>query len=354
MADPPTGPSGGGGRGGGGNGDGHRRPSVIASQSKRPKPAFMDDDDDFMALPASGSGSQNRNESPSSSTSGRATPGLSNLLRSADINSNYQGGHDQQPLSETGSAENSGREFLAKLDKNFICGPRLIVRGEYIGRSDGTDYKLIVRRKTEGTYVDWGLHNMKTKKQILLVRGEMSYPYNLEQKNERRKTYGRYIKGGWSYEGWGYGYLNLNGLSDWFRKDPRVLHIDIYEALFYDEEVYHLYHVCGPKCKNADKAVGIKCTEGDCGLRIHSVVFTSFTTCSEDHDLRPTSYSKKEEVQSVFMSLVQFFDGQFKVVVHRDPRIRRYDKEVMWMSPAPNLCFNDTVAGVDRKMLEKA
>ena len=71
-------------------------------------------------------------------------------------------------------------------------------------------------------------------------------------------------------------------------------------------------------------------------------------------DLRPTSYSKKEEVQSVFMSLVQFFDGQFKVVVHRDPRIRRYDKEVMWMSPAPNLCFNDTVAGVDRKMLEKA
>ena len=266
-----------------------------------------------------------------------------------------EGGHDEQPLSETGSAENSGREFLAKLDKNFICGPRLIVRGEYIGRSDGTDYKLIVRRKTEGTYVDWGLHNMKTKKQILLVRGEMSYPYNLEQKNERRKTYGRYIKGGWSYEGWGYGYLNLNGLSDWFRKDPRrVLHIDIHEALFYDEEVYHLYHVCGPKCKNADKAVGIKCTEGDCGLRIHSVVFTSFTTCSEDHDLRPTSYSKKEEVQSVFMSLVQFFDGQFKVVVHRDPRIRRYDKEVMWMSPAPNLRFNDTVAGVDRKMLEKA
>ena len=144
MADPPTGPSGGGGQGGGGNGDGHRRPSVIASQSKRPKPSFMDDDDDFMALPASGSGSQNRNQSPSSSTSrwasqeslgstdsnfsspvqsrsatpigvsGRATPGLSNLLRSADINSNYQGGGDTSE-SEVDDAVDVGAELEAEL-----------------------------------------------------------------------------------------------------------------------------------------------------------------------------------------------------------------------------------------------
>ena len=143
MADPPTGPSGGGGQGGGGNGDGHRRPSVIASQSKRPKPSFMDDDDDFMALPASGSGSQNRNQSPSSSTSrwasqeslgstdsnfsspvqsrsatpigvsGRATPGLSNLLRSADINSNYQGGDTSE--SEIDDAVDVGAELDAEL-----------------------------------------------------------------------------------------------------------------------------------------------------------------------------------------------------------------------------------------------
>ena len=144
MADPPTGPSGGGGQGGGGNGGGHRRPSVIASQSKRPKPSFIDDDDDFMALPASGSGSQNRNQSPSSSTSrwpsqeslgstdsnfsspvqsrsatpigdsGRATPGLSNLLRSADINSNYLGGGDTSE-SEVDDAVDVGAELEAEL-----------------------------------------------------------------------------------------------------------------------------------------------------------------------------------------------------------------------------------------------
>ena len=251
--------------------------------------------------------------------------------------------------------ENSVRNFLNTLDKNFLSSPRLIMRGEYEGISNGAVYKLIVRRKTEGTYVDWGLFNMKTKKQILLVRGEMNYPYNLEkQRTERRKTYGRSVKGGWAWEGYGYGYCNLHGLSDWFRKDPRVLHVDILEALFYDDEVHYMYHVCGPNCKNVDKSVGVWCTEGKCGQRVWSIRFTTFTTTAQEHELRPTSFSKEEKVQEVFMSLVRFFDGQLKVVIHRDKWVRRCDKEVIWLNPVQNPRFNDSVAGVDRNQLEKA
>ena len=42
------------------------------------------------------------------------------------------------------------------------------------------------------------------------------------------------------------------------------------------------------------------------------------------------------------------------VVIHRDKRIRHYDKEVIWLNPVPNLRFNDSVACVDRNQLEKA
>ena len=109
----------------------------------------------------------------------------------------------QSEADGDGAEENTGRNILSKIDRNFFCSPRLIVRGEYLGKSNGTEFKLIVRRKTEGTYVDWGLFNLKTKKQILLVRGEMDYPYNLEkQRTERRRTYGRSVKGGWAWEGW--------------------------------------------------------------------------------------------------------------------------------------------------------
>ena len=116
-----------------------------------------------------------------------------------------EGGHDPQVESDVDEAEESSvRNFLSKLDKNFLSSPRFIMRGEYEGISNGTVYKLIVRRKTEGTYVVWGLFNMKTKKQILLVRGEMNYLYNLErQRTERWKTYGRYVKGGWAWDGYG-------------------------------------------------------------------------------------------------------------------------------------------------------
>ena len=158
MADPANGPSGCGGRGGGLNGDEHRHPSVKSSQSKRPKPAFMDEDD-LMTLPPSGSGLQNRNASPSSSSSrwtsqeslgstdnnfcspvqsrsatpigvsDRATPGLSNLLRSADINSMRL-----EKMEDTGAPV-----FKVKQDPNMQMielseGPAVDKTGEKVQR----------------------------------------------------------------------------------------------------------------------------------------------------------------------------------------------------------------------------
>ena len=90
---------------------------------------------------------------------------LSNL-----INRNRSAAKISQVLCSSDSAhENIAHNFLAKLDRNYSCGPKLIVRGEYLGKSNGADYKLVVRRRPEGTFVDWGLFNLKTKKQILLV-----------------------------------------------------------------------------------------------------------------------------------------------------------------------------------------
>ena len=54
------------------------------------------------------------------------------------------------------------------------------------------------------------------------------------------------------------------------------------------------------------------------------------------------------------MSLVRFFDGQFKLVVHEGVGIGKFNDEGIWLSPVKNRCFNDSVAGVDRRQLEKA
>ena len=62
------------------------------------------------------------------------------------------------PVVSQDESENSGAYFLEKIDPDFVCGPRGIVRGEYSGVLNGTSYKLTARRKVgEGTWVDWSL-----------------------------------------------------------------------------------------------------------------------------------------------------------------------------------------------------
>ena len=264
---------------------------------------------------------------------------------------------DPEAESEGDEEASDGMKFLKELDRDYMCSSRLIVRGEYQGMVNGKVYTLIVRRKTEGTYVDWSLYNLDTTEQLLSMKGEMTYPYELTKKTRgpEGKIYGQKVKGGWAWGGWAYGFVNLSGISGSFPNDARDVHIDMMEAVFWDSEVSDLYHVCGPNCKKESKAEDLNCSEGGCGLRVWSIMIKTFTIAEEEHDLRPTSYRKEKEVQTVFMSLVRFFSGHFKLVIHTDQRLRRYDEELIWMSPVPNSRYRiDTVAGVDYRLRERA
>ena len=298
-------------------------------------------------------GELNRDESIDSDETN--SMGLGEVAESSDQTEHseeVQGGAESEGEEEV----SAGMHFLRELDRDYMCSSRLVVRGEYEGSVNSKVYRLVVRRRTEGTYVDWSLYNMDTAQQLLSMKGEMTYPYNLTKKtrNKRGELYGLEVYGGWAWRGWAYGFVNLSELSNSFSNDARDIHIDMMEAAFWDNEVYHLYHVCGPNCKNQSKTEDVNCLEGGCGLRIWSIQIKTFTTAAEEHDLRPTSFSKKEEVQTVFMSLVRFFSGPFKLVIHEDQRIRRYDEEVIWMSPVQDRYFNDSVAGVDWRMRERA
>ena len=188
-----------------------------------------------------------------------------------------QGELNKQGLSDEEEAS-TAMKFLQELDamSTYFCSPRLIVRGEYEGIKNGSKFKLIVRRRTEGTYVDWGLFNLDTRKQLLMIKGEMSYPYNLTR--SAKEVGGVKVNGGRAWEGWAYGFCDLSELSDSFVNDPRDVHIDLLEAVFWTDQVYKTYHVCGPLCKNETKREDIDCTEGACGLRIWSIMITTFTT----------------------------------------------------------------------------
>ena len=66
--------------------------------------------------------------------------------------------------------ETMGDKFLRKLDRDYVTSPRLIVRGVY----KGDVLKLTVRRKTEGTYVDYYMVNSNTNDIILNVKAQMT------------------------------------------------------------------------------------------------------------------------------------------------------------------------------------
>ena len=261
---------------------------------------------------------------------------------------------ESTPVIGQRECEKNGGHFLEQIDPDFLCGPRMIVRGDYIGEIKGSSYKLTARRKAgEGTYVEWSLVEEKTKEQVLLVHGEMSYLYSLSRE-ARSSKHGVRVNGGWSWEGAGYGSLSLNQISGCFPRDPRMLHIDIWEALFYNDEVFYRYHVSGPSCRNIAKSEDVVCEEPDCGLRVWSIMFTSFTTFQEEHELRPAVTRKKEEIQSLFLSLVCFNSGEHNIAVHRDSHIESDKEAVLWLRPSRNAHFSDSLALLDRGRLEKA
>ena len=250
---------------------------------------------------------------------------------------------------EEGEEAVSGAEFLKQLDRDYICSPRLIVRGVYVGEV----LRLVVKRKTEGTLVDWAMYNMKTRTQVLNIKGEMTYPFALSREAQGTK-YGVEVMGGWSWRGYGYGYNRLFPRPE--RPDPtKILHVDIHEAIFFGEDIPHHYHVSGQECMKVRGAADVKCRQEGCGLRIWSVMFTTFETADEKVEwYQPRRKRKEREVGDIYLSMVAFFNGDYKIVVHREARLKRYEEEVAWLTKDEKAFYSDSVAAVDRVKLDKA
>ena len=252
---------------------------------------------------------------------------------------------DDDEANEEWKAVKSGAWFLSKIDKDYLCSPRLVVRGQYSSEV----LKIIVKRRTEGNLVDWGIINKKTKKQLLLVHCEMTYPFGLSREALSTK-FGHEVWGGWKWHGWGYGYLNL-----FLPSDPRVLHIDIQEAVFYGEDIFTHYHLSGRGCRNVNKSEDVMCKEEGCGVRIWSIKFSSFTTKEEQREYyQPRTFTKEKEERTIYLSLFAFFNGDFQIALHRDPELKKLSEVVAWFKKDDNANFDDSVARVDRLKLQKA
>ena len=273
---------------------------------------------------------------------------LENILADDEVENRDLAERDGQADEEDEEA-NSGAKFLEQLDRDYLCSPRMVVRGVYVGEV----LKLIVKRKTEGTYVDWTIFNMKTKTLVLNIKGEMTYPYALSREAQGTK-FGHEVMGGWRWRGYGWGFINLFPNPD--RPDPtKILHVDIDEAIFFQKSIFHHYHVSGRDCRNVNKAKDINCKQEGCGVRIWSITFTTYTTAEEEVEYyQPKKRRKEKEEQHVYLSLVAFFGGEFKIALHRGGRLKKYFEEVAWLSKDECADFNDSVAAVDRLKIEKA
>ena len=104
-----------------------------------------------------------------------------------------------------------------------------------------------------------------------------------------------------------------------------------------------------------NKAANVNCKQRGCGVRIWSIMFTTYTTAEEVVEYyQPRRRRKEKEEQHVYLSLVAFFGGEFKIVLHKDSQLKRYFEEVAWLTKDDSADFNDSVAAVDRSKVEKA
>ena len=271
-----------------------------------------------------------------------------NILADVHVESGDRVERDDQ-VEDEGEEANSGASFLQQLDRDFICSPRMIVRGVYTGAV----LQLVVKRKPEGTYVDWAMYNTKTKTQVLNIKGEMTYPFALSREAQGTK-YGHEVMGGWSWRGYGYGFINLFPSPQ--RPDPtKILHVDIHEAIFFEEDIPPHYHLSGRDCMKVSGAADVNCRQEGCGLRIWSIMFTTYETADEKVEYYQQRKKKKErEVQAIYLSMVAFFNGEYKIVLHRDSQLKKYNEEVAWLRKDKSARYDDSVAGVDRLKIEKA
>ena len=255
----------------------------------------------------------------------------------------------------TPAYDNYGSKFLKNIDKHFAESPRLLMRG--IWRSD--ELELQVKRKPEGVLVQWLLTNTRSNKIVFNAMAQMTYKSRLalsSQYGSDLKQFGYAVKGGWAWDGFGYGFVNLNRLPTnqqnlFPLSDSSIKHLDLEEAVFPDESVRH--HISGANCKNIDKDKSIDCQEDGCGIEISKLTIQSFSTVVDKPDSWELVHNLKrhEFKEQVFVSLVVFpSSGDYKVLLHMDSK-EKPCREVAWMAKA-NVRFDDQ-PGVDRCKIDR-
>ena len=203
--------------------------------------------------------------------------------------------------------DNMGDEFLKKLDRDYMTSPRLTVRGVY----KGDVLKLTVRRKTEGTFVDYFMVNSETKDIVLNVKAQMSYSYDI--KGGMSTKYGRKVTGGWAWEGFGYGFVNLFPGANPTADKTKISHVEIDEAILCSESI--LYHFEGDKCRREDQDV--VCREPECGVQVWKIMFKTFSTVEKEQEYYELGCNlrKAKLEQEVYLSLIAFFSGEYKLLL---------------------------------------
>ena len=92
------------------------------------------------------------------------------------ITNDAAGGDQTGQIEVSKSVDSSDEDYedkysyrcLKRLDRDFLSRPRLIVRGIWRGEV----LELQSKRRTEGTWVEWIMKDMKSKKTILLVEAK--------------------------------------------------------------------------------------------------------------------------------------------------------------------------------------
>ena len=172
--------------------------------------------------------------------------------------------------------------------------------------------ELVVRRKLQGNLVQWTLTFTPQNRIVLNIMAKMEYKYSLPDTGTR---HGVKMRGGWGWGGKGYGFINMfpttkttsygTNTGD---SSSKPKHVRLAEALFWNESRY--YHVSGEDCTNVNET----CTLEGCGVRIWSLMINThhYTTGEEDQLFR------QEEDQTLFLSLVAYHSGDYRIIIHRD------------------------------------
>ena len=203
--------------------------------------------------------------------------------------------------------DSMGDKFLQKLDRDYLASPRLVVRGVY----KGDVLKLTVRRKTEGTYVDYFMVNSQTKDIVLNVKAQMTYSFDI--KGGMSTEYGRKVMGGWAWEGFGYGFVNVFPRAN--EDKTKILHVEIDEAILCHESIF--YHFEGDNCRREE--LDVVCREPGCGVLIWKIMFKTFSTVEKKQEFYELGCNlrKAKLEQEVYLSLVAFFSGEVKLLLHQ-------------------------------------